>query len=298
MHGGVAVRCPVGMIHVVLTERPLLLGGGGVVAEAVAEAARPRRIAGTTRNPAAIARIAALGIDPVLLDCRGGIELTDDLAEADVVVTFPPDGESDSQLAPQLERCRRIVYVSSTGVYGDLRGRIDNDTPATPNDETGRRRLAAEDSWRSIGATVVRAPGIYGRGRGLHRLIASGAYRLPGDGSGVVSRIHVEDLALVLLAALDRGAAGATLVVGDLCAVPQRAVVAWLCDRLGREMPPSVRLEDAPRTLRGSRSVDPSGTLKALEVTLRYPTYREGFESCLESDGFGPGRVEDRDHNR
>lgn len=283
------------MIRVVSTERPLLLVGVGFVAEAVAEAARPRRVIGTTRNPAAIAGIAALGIHPLLLDDRGGLELTDDLEQADVVVTFPPDGESDARLAPQLERCRRIVYVSSTGVYGNTRGRIDNDTPASPDDEAGRRRLAAEDCWRSVGATVVRAPGIYGRGRGLHSLIASGAYRLPGDGSGVVSRIHVDDLAAVLLAAIDRGAAGATLVVGDLCAVPQREVVEWLCDRLGREMPPSVRLEDAPRTLRGSRSIDPAGTLKALDISLRYPTYREGFEKCLESDGVGPGRAQDRD---
>jgi len=268
-----------------MTSRPpLLLAGVGFVAEAVAAAASGRLIAGTTRRPQSAAHLEGLGIEPIVLVPGMESALTERSKDADIVVSFPPDGHTDARMAALLESARRLVYVSSTGVYGDTRGRIDNRTPAAPSDDTGRRRLAAEDSWRSAGATVVRAPGIYGPGRGLHRSLQTGAYRLPGDGSGIISRIHVDDLASVLLAALDADVAGRTYVVGDLCAVPQREVVEWLCERLGRELPPSMPLEHAPRTLRGSRAVDPTETLSELGVTLRYPSYREGFAACLDAE--------------
>ena len=260
---------------------PLLLAGVGFVAEAVAAAASGRRIAGTTRRPQSAAYLQSLGIEPLVVIPGAESALTERLIDADVVVSFPPDGRTDARMAALMESARRIVYVSSTGVYGDTRGRIDNETPAAPNDEVGRLRLDAEESWRSAGATVVRAPGIYGPGRGLHRSLQTGSYRLPGDGSGVISRIHVDDLAGVLLAALDRDVAGRTFVVADLCAVPQREVVEWLCERLGRALPPSTPLDQAPRTLRGSRAVDPAETLSELGVSLRYPSSREGFDACL-----------------
>lgn len=224
--------------------------------------------------------------------------LREGFMDADVVVSFPPDGRTDARMAALMESARRIVYVSSTGVYGETRGRIDNETPAAPNDDTGRLRLVAEDSWRSAGATVVRAPGIYGPGRGLHRSLQTGAYRLPGDGSGVISRIHVADLAGVLLAALDGNVAGRTYVVGDLCAVPQREVVEWLCERLGRALPPSMPLDQAPRTLRGSRAVDPTETLSELGVSLRYPSYKEGFAACLAAELSDANPVIDRNRER
>ena len=135
--------------------------------------------------------------------------------------------------------------------------------------------------WRKAGATIVRAPDIYGPGRGLHHSLQSDVYRLPGDGSGIISRIHVDDLAQVLLAALVADVAGRTFVVGDLHPVPQREVVEWLCEKMGVAMPASVPLDQAPRTLRGSRSVDPGETLSELGVSLRYPSYREGFAACL-----------------
>ena len=259
----------------------LLLAGVGFVAEAVAAAATGRRIVGTTRSPGSAKRLQALGIEPVVI-ADGFRSLPPDLLEgADVVVSFPPDGRSDAQLAALAAGCRRVVYVSSTGVYGETRGRIDNETPAAPKDDSGRKRLEAEAIWREIGATILRVPGIYGPLRGLHRSLATGSYRLPGDGSGVISRIHVDDLAGLLLDALDADVAGRTLVVADLCPVPQREVVAWLCDRLGLPMPLSVPLDEAPPTLRGSREVDPAETLAILGTTLRYPSYREGFGACI-----------------
>jgi nucleoside-diphosphate-sugar epimerase len=167
-------------------------------------------------------------------------------------------------------------------VYGASTGVVDDDTEAVPDEPRARQRLAAEGLWRAASAVVLRAPGIYGPDSGLHHRLATGGYRLPGDGSGVVSRIHVDDLGALLLAALDRGRPGAVHVVGDLAPTPHVEVVRFLCDRLGLPMPPSAPLDEVSPTLRRGRRVDPSPALAALGVTLRHPTYRDGYGAILD----------------
>ena len=194
-------------------------------------------------------------------------------ADTHVVVTFPPDGETDARVSL---RAGAITYVSSTGVYGDARGVVDDDTPvtATPS-PTAARRLEAEAVWRARGATILRCPAIYGPDRGLHRRVVSGQHQIPGDGSGYVSRIHVDDLAALILAA--PAARGETFVVGDAMPAPHRDVVAWICERYGVPMPPSIPLERAHESLRGDRRVDSSRALRTLGVTLAYPSYTIGY---------------------
>lgn len=190
-----------------------------------------------------------------------------------VVVTFPPDGETDARLSL---RAGAITYVSSTGVYGDHRGVVDDTTPVTTTPSaTAARRLEAEAIWRARGATILRCPAIYGPDRGLHRRVVSGQHQLPGDGSGFVSRIHVDDLAALILAA--PRAAGETFVVGDAAPARHRDVVAWICERYGVPMPPSIPLERAHESLRGDRRVDASRALRTLDVTLAYPSYEIGY---------------------
>ena len=74
---------------------------------------------------------------------------------------------------------------------------------------------------------VLRAAGIYGPWRGLHRRVLEGRHALPDGGHRVVSRVHVDDLAALMDACLARGLRGATFVVADECPVPQREAVAW-----------------------------------------------------------------------
>jgi nucleoside-diphosphate-sugar epimerase len=127
---------------------------------------------------------------------------------------------------------------------------------------------------------VLRCPGIYGPDRGVHVRLLRGDYRLPGDGSRSLSRIHVEDLAALLLATADgEGGAftGRTFVVGDLRPAPHREVVEYLCAAYGVPWPASVPLESVHATLRADREVDGSRALSELGVRLRFPTYREGM---------------------
>jgi nucleoside-diphosphate-sugar epimerase len=256
----------------------LLVLGCGYVGTAVARAGRARGLGVTVtlRDEASAAPLRALGLTVlVAAELDAGIR---EHANADthVVVAFPPDGRTDARVASALAGAGSIVYVSSTGVYGDRRGVIDDTTPIpAPVGERARRLLDAEELYRGAGATILRCPGIYGPERGLHRRILGGEHRIPGDGSRTLSRIHVADLAELLLAAA--ATRGEIFVVGDLEPAPHGDVVRFVCETYGVPLPPSVPLGDVHDSLRADRHVDASRALGRLGVKLRFPSYRAGM---------------------
>ena len=253
----------------------LLVLGCGYTGTATARLARDRGLEVTTFVRTA-ARAAPLRADaflvheaPVLGKCvRDWIT-----PETHVVVAYPPDEATDAVVAPLLAAARAVTYVSSTGVYGDHRGVVDDSTPV----RGGARQIAAEAIYREgCRAIVLRCPGIYGPDRGLHMRVVRGEHKIPGDGTRYLSRIHVADLAAMILASGDV-TGPATFVVGDAEPAPHVAVVRFIAEQYGVAMPPSVPLESVHESLRGDRRVDPRRALDTFGVTLRYPTYREGM---------------------
>jgi nucleoside-diphosphate-sugar epimerase len=206
-----------------------------------------------------------------------------------LIVSFPPDGSSDARLAPLARRAHAGAYVSSTGVYGDTRGRIDDSTPAAPDSARNALRVAAENAWRAQGASVLRVGAIYGPFRGQHERVRSGSARIAGDGSHFVCRLHVEDLAAALLQAVTLRLARETYVVADDQPAPQGEVVRWLAGRLNVPVPASVPLEGAPETLRHDRQVYATRFKRDAGMSWKYPTYREGFEACLKAEAARKG---------
>jgi len=195
-----------------------------------------------------------------------------------VVVAFQPDPATDEVVSKCLAGAHSIAYVSSTGVFGDLRGTIDDSVqPPSPPSERSARILRAESLYREQGATVLRAAGIYGPDRGLHMRVLRGEHRIPGDGSRKLSRIHVEDLAAFALAAGDHQARGETFVIGDEQPAPHIEVIRFICETYGCAMPPSIPLESAHATLQVDRSIDSTRARAQLRVNLRYPSYRIGM---------------------
>lgn len=256
----------------------VLVLGVGYTGRAVLALARARGLAarGVVRREEAAEALRREGLDVVAVSAWGDA-LTPLVREGDhVIVTFPPDGETDARTRRAIDASRAeptLAYVSSTSVYGDARGVIDDRTPPAPTSVAGRMRLEAEAIWR--GAAILRAPAIYGPDRGLHVRVLGGSHRIPGDGTGYVSRIHVEDLAALLLASA--GAPGETFVVGDAEPAPHVEVVRFVCRAFDVPMPPHAPLDSAHETLRGDRRVDGTRALARLGVTLRWPSYREGM---------------------
>lgn len=279
----------------------VFLGVGDVARVLAAQAAGEFRLFGTTRSAERQLEILSLGIEPILLegfeiDAFGKLTsgsvgpaalqsetLSVLLAGAYVVVSFPPDPDADSLACRLAADADRIVYISSTVVYGKTQGVINEDTAVDGESLQSQNRIEAERRWLEVGASVIRAPGIYGRGNGLHQRLLNGTYRLPGDGSNYVSRIHVDDLSAMILSALFLNQKQQVFLSGDSKPTTHREIVEWLVNRLNLPFPESLPLDQCHYTQRGNRRVDASKSLAELGMVLKYPTYVEGYTRELEA---------------
>ena len=178
---------------------------------------------------------------------------------------------------------QRMVYLSTTGVYG-AQVDVDERTLPAPASPQAHLRIAAErlvqaGPWSSM---ILRPAAIYGPGRGAHVSIPAGHFRLMGDGSNFVSRIHVDDLAALAAAALLSDEGGAW-PVADLEPAQSRTVAEFVCRLLGCPRPPSVSGAELHETRRANRRVNGSAVFRLLNLNLMYPSFRVGIPSALAS---------------
>lgn len=265
-----------------------LILGCGYTGRRIAErlAGHDRRIIGTSRDPQKLADLPR--VEAVAFDAT-----TDDAAElpaADVLVYSIPTLRTEAGLdepVPRLVerlrgRYRRAIYISTTGVYG-AQENVDETTPIAPTTERQRLRAAAEQAfqeadWQSL---ILRPAAIYGPGRGVQVALPKGQYKLVGDGGNFVSRIHVDDLAALVAAAVDSDLTGA-YPVADADPSSSRDIADFVADLIGCPSPESVELKDVSETRRSNRRADGSYVFGKLGVELRYPSFRQGVPASLE----------------
>lgn len=265
-------------------------------------------VAGTCRGEDKRREFEALGIEAFVFD--GARPLSDAagvLAGAThLLSSVPPDeagdpvldtvGEALSGLAGQ----RWVGYLSTTGVYGDTGGAmVDETAPLAPTSARSRRRVAAEAAWQALGREAVwpvhvfRLAGIYGPGRSPLDRVRDGTARRVVKPGHAFGRIHVEDIATVLMASMARPRPGAVYNVCDDEPAPPAEVIEYACRLLDVEPPPPVPFEEAaggmsPMALsfwRDNRRVDNGRIKSELGVALAYPTYREGLAAILAAGG-------------
>jgi nucleoside-diphosphate-sugar epimerase len=181
-------------------------------------------------------------------------------------------------LPPGVER---VVYLSTTSVYG-RQHMVDEHTPPAPASPRSRLRVAAERAvqegpWSSM---VLRPAAIYGPGRGAHVSIPSGQFRLLGDGSNFVSRIHVDDLAALATAAVLSFESGAW-PVADSEPAQSRVVAEFVCGLLGCPLPASATGDELHETRHTDRKVNGGAVFHLFDLALKYPSFREGIVSAL-----------------
>lgn len=199
----------------------------------------------------------------------------------------------DIGAAPALQS---IVYLSSTGVYGDHNGAwVDENTPTSAPHARGSGRVAAEQAWQALGTkrgtpiAILRLGGIYGPGQnGFLRLRAGRAHRIDKP-RHVSNRIHVADIAQAIGAAFARGFDGIVNVTDGHPASPNEQI-EYAAELLGITPPPLLSLDEARRTLspflmsfyEGCARVRNDKLRNTLGVTLRYPDYRAGLRALLD----------------
>ena len=181
-----------------------------------------------------------------------------------------------------------LAYLSSTGVYGDTGGAwVDESAPVQP----GRRpaRVVADAAWLTLGARVLRLPGIYGPGRSaIERVLEGRAHRVDMPGQ-VFSRVHVADIASGVMAAF-AGPPGAYNLADDLPA-SGNAVIEEACRLLGRAPPPLLPLDQAGLSPQArafyaqNRRVANGRARRLLGWRPLYPGYRSGLGACLTASG-------------
>ena len=239
-------------------------------------------------------RIDATGSDGnVAFDDADAVKAA--LARADEVLSsVPPDREAG--LDPVLDAYggalagRSLSYLSSTGVYGDRQGAwVDETTPTIAETGEGRRnaRAEADAAWLARGARVFRLPGIYGPGRSALDRVRDGRARRIALPDQVFSRVHVEDIAGGVVAALVRDAPPGAYNLGDDLPASGNTVTEHACRLLGVDPPPLETLEEANLSpmARGfyneNRRVANGKAKRVLGWRPAYPTYVEGLASLL-----------------
>lgn len=259
--------------------------------------ARGWTVYGTTRSPDKARALAAEGIRPLLWDDETGIRAVLDRTGS-LLTSVAPDPDGDPVLRRFGDRIAAragdfgwVGYLSTTGVYGDHGGGwVDETTPLTPSTRRGRQRVRAEADWAAIPGLplhIFRLAGIYGPGRGPFAKVRAGTARRIVKPDQVFSRIHVDDIAQVLLASLAAPRPGAVYNVCDDEAAPPQDVLALAAELLGVPVPPAIAFDQAEMTPMArsfyaeSKRVD-NGRIKAeLGVSLAYPTYRHGLRALM-----------------
>lgn len=279
--------------------RVLLLGCGYTLSR-VMRRLRAGEAHAVVRSEKSLQALRAEGIEATILDLSREDQLkalADRLRSIEVIVDSVPP------LAPPDPACgvrnvvkvfnasvRRIVYLSTTGVFGgDDGGLVDERTPPSPRHERALARLQCEETYRQGAAPVValRIPAIYGPGRGIGQALKRGSYRLIEKGERWSNRIHVEDLAEVVCRCIDApGVLPPVIAISDDAPTHSREVAEFYCQKFSLSAPASISLAQAQAqglyTMIGNQRVNNSLMKSVLGVTLRYPSFRDGAASEFE----------------
>jgi len=185
----------------------------------------------------------------------------------------------------------RLIYISTTGVYGPADGWVDEVTSPDPQREGGRASLAAEDlisahplAERSV---ILRLAGIYGPGRVPFMRELRAGEPIPARTSGWLNLIHVEDAAAVVVAAAELPINGKSVYcVSDGVPVERGEFYSEVARQIGTPPPRFVEPDlNSPRSARAeaNRRISNARMLADLRVALAFPDYRAGLANAVET---------------
>ncbi|MBY6135703.1 SDR family oxidoreductase [Nocardioides marinus] len=275
--------------------KTLLCLGFGYTARALAPhlIARGWRVIGTTRDvvPGDVPDVQLQRWPGTRLPLEGVTHVLSSIAPTEVGDPVMAELRDQFEAASDLQW---VGYLSTTAVYGDHGGDwVDEDTPLTPASLRGEWRQRAEAEWQAVPGLplhIFRLAGIYGPGRGpFAKLMAGKARRIVKPGQ-VFSRIHVEDIARVLMASMMQPRPGAIYNVCDDDPAPPQDVLGYAAELLGLPVPAEVPFEEAgmtpmARSFYGENKRVSNRRIKEdLGISLLYPSYREGLRAVLAAE--------------
>lgn len=262
------------------------------------------RVFGLIRSPERAADLRAAGVIPVFGDLDDRRSLRRLAGLANMVLHFaPPPGEGEHD--PRTRRLiaalsstgagsvpRTLIYVSTSGVYGDCGGAVVSETwRAQPRNSRAKRRQDAERQLRAwaartgVGLAILRAPGIYARDRMPEERVRKGLPALRPEEDIYTNHIHADDLAGLAIAALYRGGRNRLYNAVDDSGLKMGDWFDVVADMIGVPRPPRLAKDEvmaavtpAMRSfLTESRRLS-NGRIKAeLRYRLKNPSVHEGL---------------------
>ena len=283
----------------------MLIVGCGDVGRRLALTAKTRGEAAKclVRSAESLRRLQAQGLEGSVLDLDEPSPVRQtSIADVEIFYFAPPPsaGRTDPRMTrflaalPQAAH-PRVVYISTTGVYGDCGGeRVDETRPANPQVDRARRRYDAEQQladWHAAGCgelVVLRVAGIYGPDKLPIKRLQQQLPMVSEDEAPWTNRIHIDDLVAVCSAAMARGRDGEVYNVSDGNPSNMRDYFDRVADTFDLPRAPQIAIADAAETLSAgllsylteSRRLDNRKMLDELGITLRYPTLTEGLTAC------------------
>ncbi|MDH3949097.1 MAG: SDR family oxidoreductase [Gammaproteobacteria bacterium] len=286
--------------------KSVLIVGCGDIGRRVAAQWQSVPVAGLVRSKASAEALQQAGITPWRADLDDPASLQD-LPVADALVYYfappTPTGTTDPRMQHFLAAIdpthlpSRIVYISTSGVYGDRGGEIVNeDTPPNPQVDRARRRYDAEQQLQDFGqehgvaVIILRVGGIYGPGRLPVKRLQDRVPIIHEHLAPSTNRIHADDLAQICVAAARRGRADTVYNVSDGTNSNMTEYFNTVADFLKLPRPPTIDWDEAEHSLsagmlsylKESRRMDNRRMLEELGVELQYPTLEAGL-AAMES---------------
>lgn len=262
-------------------------------------------VTGVVRSAASVQSLQAAGIPALQADLDQPIDnsLPLPLAGSELFYFAPPPGRGVverriERLLATLKRDnqpRRILYLSTTGVYGDCAGEwVDEARPVAPVAERAQRRWDGEQRFRAwcrehdCELVVLRVAGIYGPGKLPLARLRRGEPMVPEAEAPYTNRIHVDDLVQVCLAAMQRGGDGEIYNVSDGTPGNMSDYFNRVADWAGLPRPHQIALAAAGDQLSAgmlsylqeSRRLDSRKLQQQLGVVMTYPDLQSGLEGC------------------
>ena len=219
-----------------------------------------------------------------------------------ILVSIPPiEGKDvvanylDSNLK-NLKNCRWITYLSATSVYGDHKGNWVNEESVTkPTSQSGINRLKAENTWISLSnkinfpLQIFRLAGIYSNEFNILKRLKIGKVQIVDKKNHFFSRIHVEDIANILIKSLDNFKNNEIYNICDDKPASQSEVAYFGAKLLNLQQPNKVKLEEVESEMlqnfyKDSKKVDNKKMKNFFNYNLKYPTYKEGLNYIFENN--------------
>lgn len=283
----------------------LIVGCGDVARRTLPRLLGHYRVFALLRDPAQCVCWRAMGARPIVADLDRPVSLRRIAGLADIVLHFAPPsgyGSGDARMRRFLATLslakslpQRLVYVSTSGVYGDCAGaRIDETCPARPITPRARRRVDAERQLRRFGrqnkvrVSILRAPGIYAQDRLPLERLQKGVCALRAEDDVYTNHIHANDLAMLVCAALRYGRANRCYNATDDSEMKMAEYFDLVADRFSLPRVPRISRGEAQTQMSPlqlsfmseSRRLDNQRIKNELRAQLRYPQIEDGVDAA------------------